>query len=1062
MKKFLLTCFALAIALSSFAQERTITGKVTSTEDGSSLPGVNVLLKGTTVGTATDADGKFSLAIPSTGGALIFSFIGLESKEVEIGDRTVVDVSLALDVTQLTEVVVVGYGTQAKRDLTGSIASITGKDIAAMPIQSFDQALQGRAAGVQITTPNGVLNNPPIIRIRGVNSISLSSFPLVVIDGVPTYSGDQSTTSAANNPLSNLNPNDIESIQVLKDASASAIYGSRATAGVILITTKRGSKGKSRLTYDSWVGWTKPTNLIDVLNAQEYMDHKNEAVRNLNDNQNLTGQPNANREGFLPSYDADGNLVDTDWYKYVYQTGFSHSNSISISGGSDQTTYYMSVGHTAQKGIVKTNEFKRSSFRVNLDHKMLDRVTFGTNFAFANNWNFGPNTGSLPGQAFSTAGVGRLPIVLPPNTPVYNPDGSYHTSGAGLGPGANINPTIVAPAAPTALAPGYYNPKLILDKNKQSSESNQFQGSVYANIEIIKGLNLRTSFGVDVIGYEDLLFYTGLGGDGYSANGQAINAYRTNKRWVQQNTLQYDKKIAENHNISVLVGHEEQYTKIDRWGANRTTLGDIFYETYQGTFTNIAAANNLQTENYLLSYFSRVNYDFKKKYFLSFNGRRDGYSAWEQKWGNFYGGSLGYAISEESFWNTNGILSNLNFFKIKASYGQVGNSQGASDFGSLQTYGGGLYGAIATLAYTQAGNTALSWETSKKTDVGFEFGILQDRIQGEFAYYENLVDGLILNVPQAPSKGIPGNAIFANVGSMINTGIEFSIKFNAIRNSDFNWTVSANFTTLKNEVLTLTGQDNERIPTATSGLETVNFTEVGQPAGYIRVMESGVNPLNGRRTVQKADGTVAQYNHSATAANGGGWTDVATGLPTSAPSQLVDGKIYNSLPTYYGGFDNNFSYKNFDLGLFLQFSGGNYIYNGTKAGLHDQRFWNNAADMTDHWTPENPNAKWPRPVYGDNVSNGSALAISENVEKGDFVRLRNVSLGYSIPKSLLEKVKISSARVYVQGQNIFTITDYTGFDPEISVNGNSNTGSSVDRNSVGMAKTFTAGINIGF
>ncbi len=1072
MKKILLTCFAFVFALVSFAQERTVTGRVSSTEDGSSLPGVNVVLKGTTIGTSTDANGSFTLAIPAAGGALVFSFIGLEAREVPIGDRTVVDVSLSLDITQLSEVVVVGYGTQSKRDLTGSVASVSGKDIASMPVQSFDQAMQGRAAGVQITTPNGVLNNPPVIRIRGVNSINLSSSPLIVVDGIPTFSGDNSSNNAANNPLSNINPTDIESIEVLKDASAGAIYGSRAAAGVILITTKKGTKGKTKVSIDSWMGWTKATKLIDVLNAEEYMMMKNEGVRNLNANiLAATGVNGTNIEGFLPSVDAAGKPIDTDWYDHVYQTGVSRSNSVNFSGASESTNYYVSVGNTKQEGIIKTNEFRRTNLRLNLDHKLSKRISLGTSLGLSNNLNEGPNSGSLAGAAFGTSGLGRLPLVLPPITAPFNPDGSYsvyrayNTNGTPVATAGGIGSWgILNPATGNPLVMNYGNAVLQLDKNYGSSESNQMAGSVYANIEIVKGLNFRTLYGIDYLSFEDKTFSSSLGGDGWTTVGAATNTFRTNKRWNWQNTLQYDTKLAEKHNVSVLLGSEEQHTEIDRWGAQRTTATDILFESFQGNYTNIVPVNSLQTENYLLSYFGRLNYDFSKKYFASFNLRRDGYSAWAKKYGVFYGASVGYAISEEGFWKDNSFLSTINYFKIKGSYGEVGNSNGINDFASLQSYASGLYGSIGTLGYSNAGNPLLTWETSKKTDVGFNFGILEDRIQGEFSYYENLVDGLILDVQQAPSKGIPNNGnptnvIAANVGTMLNKGIELSLRFNAIQTDRFEWIISGNFTSLKNEVTKLS-TEGERIGTATSGLETANYTTVGKSAGSIlAVTSAGVNDANGQRVVRKADGTLVQYNH------GIGWTFVETGVlvPTAQlPNQLNDGQYYNALPTYYGGLDNTVKYKNFDLGVFLQFSGGNYIYNGTKAGLRDQRFWNNHTDVLNRWTPENPGGTVPRAVYGDNVSNGSALVISENVEKGDFVRLRNLSLGYTIAPSLLSKLKISNARVYVQAQNLFTITDYTGFDPEIASNGNSNTGSSVDRNSVGQAKTFTAGINLTF
>lgn len=1068
MRKLLLLKNVLIILLAliagvAYAQDRTVTGKVTSADDGTAVPGVNVVVKGTTNGTTTDADGNFRLSVPASGGVLVFSFIGLTTEEINIGDRTIVDVSMRADVTQLSEVVVVGYGTQAKRDLSGSIATVSGKEIASLPVQSFEQALGGRAAGVSISIPNGVMNNAPVIRIRGVSSMSLSAFPLVVIDGIPTFSLDASTNSAANNPLANLNPADIESVEVLKDASASAIYGSRAANGVILITTKKGAQGKTRVTLDSWVGATEAFRLFDVLNAQEYMDMKNEGVANLR--ANLLRINPSTPASQLPTLNAfqpliiNGETVDTDWYKHVYRTGFSHSNSLGISGASDKTNYYVSIGYTAQGGMLKRNDFDRTSARVNLDQKVTRTISIGTNVSYSNTMNEAPNTGSLPGGAFATAGLGRLPLVLPPNVDPYNIDGTFHLSGAGLGPGNNLNPVGAG-----GLVTGYHNPDLILAKNTFTSESNQIQGSVYANWEIVKGLNARTMFGINNVTFEDLSFQTALGGDGYNAGGSATNLYRTSKRWNWQNTLQYDKSF-EKHNFSVLLGGEQQYTKTDRWGAVRTQIADDYFESFQGNFTNIAvSANNFQGENYLLSYFSRINYDYNKKYFASINLRRDGYSAWgAEKWGNFYGGAVGYTISEESFWKDS-PLSKISFMKLKASYGEVGNSQGINDFASLQTYASGLYAGVATLGYSQAGTPLLTWETSKKTDIGFMYGILNDRIQGEFTWYKTVVDGLILDVPQAPSKGIPNvpnpaliNTIPANVGIMQNTGIEFSIKFNAITTPDFRWTTNLNITTLKNEVTKLNNPD-ARIANTTLGLETVNYTTEGRSIGSLLAVPSvGIDERNGRRMFEKIDGTIVEYDHQ-----GSGWTDLA-GNAVAAPSQIADGRFYGPvLPKYFGGFDNTFNYKNFDLGVFFQFSGGNYVYNGTKAGLRDQRFWNNHTDIFDRWTPENPGGKLPRVVYGDNVSNGSALVISENIEKGDFIRLRNVSLGYSLPKSLLEKASINSLRVYGQIQNAIMFTKYTGIDPENQANGNSPNGAGVDRNSVGQARTYTLGLSLSF
>ena len=484
------------------AQQRTLTGRVIGS-DGVGLPGVTVLVKGGSQGTATDIDGKYNLAVPPTAATLVFSFVGYDSREAKIGEQTTINVTLTSNPTGLDEVVVVGYGTQSRRDLTGNVASVAGKEIATLPVQSFDQALQGRAPGVNITTPNGVLNASPVIRIRGVNSISLSGSPLIVIDGIPTYSGNLSAVSSVpNNPLSNLNPADIESVDVLKDASATAIYGSRGSNGVILVTTKSGKKGQSHLAYETWVGLSTPVRLYKVLGAQDYMDIKNEAVRNLNANRAALGAPATNVEGFRPSYNADGSLVDTRWYDYIYRTGVSTNHSLNFSGGTDKTSYYTSVNYSNQKGMIKNNEFRRYAARLNVDHKLFNRFTVGVRFNYSNTRNLSPNTGSVGDAAFGSAGIGRSPLVLPPNVSAYNPDGSYNVNyalyGAGIGPGANLNPTSTTGAP---LLPGYYNPVVDLENSYFSSEGNEIQGNVYANWELVKGLNLRTTFGIDNIAF---------------------------------------------------------------------------------------------------------------------------------------------------------------------------------------------------------------------------------------------------------------------------------------------------------------------------------------------------------------------------------------------------------------------------------------------------------------------------------------------------------------------------------------------------------------------------------
>ena len=1058
MQKLLLFFFSLVFALTAtdlLAQNRTVSGTVTG-PDNNSIPGVTVLVKGTSQGTSTNADGRYELQVPTSATTLVFSYVGYDSKQVVIGSQSTVNVALATNTTGLDEVVVVGYGTQSRRDLTGSVATVAGREIANTPVQSFDQALQGRASGVNITTPNGVLNNPPVIRIRGANSIALSSSPLFVIDGIPTYSGNNSAVgSVPNNPLANIAPEDIENIEVLKDASATAIYGSRANGGVILVTTKRGKKGQARLSYDAWAGISRPVRLYDVLNAADYVSLKNEAVRNLNENRRLaTGTLGTNVEGFGQVTAA---AADTRWYDYIYRTGFSNNHNLNFSGGTDKTTYLASVGYSNQKGMLVRNDFRRYSTRVNVEHKLFDRLTLGARVNYSNSLNSSPNSGSVGDGAFGTAGLGRSPLVLPPNISPYNADGTYNTNGAGIGAGPNINPGTGA-----ALLPGYYNPVVDLENNYFTSESNQLQGALYADLELIKGLHLRTQYGIDNLNFEDKAYYTSLAGDGYSTIGSASDYYRTNKRWNWQNTAQYDLTAGE-HNFSVLAGNEQQYTEVQRWGATRTAVADPFFTTFQGNYINIASSGNSQGANYLVSFFGRFTYNYGHKYLFTATGRRDGYSAWYNKFGNFYGLSAGYVVSEEGFWKNAGIANTFDFLKLSGSFGTTGNNQGIYDYVSLPLYGSFLYGNTGTFYYTQGANPNIGWEKSKKTDASIAFGFLQSRLTGDATFYYNLVDGLILDVPQAPSRGIPGNSIPANVGSMRNKGFEFNLRYDVLRNKAFNWTVSGNLTTLDNRVLSLL-YDGQQIAGSTSGLETANYTTVGRPIGSIlAVPNAGVNPANGQRMLVKADGTVVQYNHLGT--TGTGWTVVSTGANTTSPTQLADGQYYGPvLPTFYGGLDNTFRFKGFDLGVFIQYSGGNYIYNGTRAGLHDQRFWNNNVDIKNHWTSatETPNAEWPRLVYGDNVSNGSTIVMSQNVEKGDFIRLRNVSLGYTFPSKAISGLKLSNARLYVQVQNAALITKYSGIDPEISVNGGSNLAPGVDRNSVGQARTYTAGLNVSF
>jgi TonB-dependent starch-binding outer membrane protein SusC len=1060
MKKAYLLLGTLLCCLLVWGQNKTITGKVTD-EKGAPLSGVSVQVKGSNTGTSTGEDGSYTISVAPDARTLVFSFVDRERREVNIGAQTQISLSLLPNDRSLQEVVVVGYGTQRRTELTGNISTISGAKLRDQPVQSFDQALSGRAAGVNINIPNGVIGSAPVIRVRGVNSISLSSSPLIVIDGVPAFSGDFGGTSTSNNVLSDLNPADIESIEVLKDAASAAIYGSRASAGVVLITTKKGKGGRAKVAYDSWAGWTKAYNLIEVLNAQEFTNLKNEGLNNAGT------PPNGTTRGFYLTNDAAGNPISTRWYDHIYRTGFSHNHNLSVSGANDNTNYYFSAGYTDQQGMFRNNDYNRISGRFTLNHKVSEWLNVGGTFSYAASQNQGLSTGSN-GASFNTGGAARLGIVLAPNVAPYNNDGTYNLSG---------NNTIGLMNNKSAL--NFYNPVYLLNNNRFFSRNERILANVYGQINLLKGLSFKTLYGIDNLTVQNEDYRSALHGDGVQFAGAIQNTIQRPRRWNWQNVLNFNTSLANKHNISAIAGIEQQYTLTDRWGADRRISTDPQFNTFQGGFADIALPTlpfiPILSENFLQSYFGRVNYDFDKRYLFSFNIRRDGNSAFAQKWGTFYGGSAGWAISEEAFWKASSLANAISTLRLRGSFGEVGNYSGINDFPYQGFYASGLNGAFPAIWYTQVFNPNLTWEKSRKLDVGINLGFLNNRFTLDVAYYRNNISNMVLFEPAAPSRGIPApvgipsNSILSNVGSMVNKGVEISLGGTIIQGREFSWNSNFNITTLQNSITALSN-NNADVLIATGGLEQVSMLRVGQSIGSFYVVQTeGVNPDNGQRIFVLRDGTRVQYNHAAPVASR--WTKVSDGSVSRPASQAADGVLIGpALPKWFGGFDNTFRWKGLDLNVLLYFSGGNYVYNGSKAGLHDNRNWNNAKDALNRWTKPGDNAQWPRVVFNDNISNGSSFPISNNVEKGDFLKVRNIALGYTLPRSWTQRARISSVRIYVAALNALTFTKYSGFDPEIQ----SNTGAavaneqvvngapSVDRNAAPLSRTFNVGINIGF
>ncbi|WP_130856580.1 SusC/RagA family TonB-linked outer membrane protein [Olivibacter jilunii] len=1035
-------------------QQRSVRGVVTD-EQGQPIPFAAVKIKGTTLVTSTNEKGQFVINNLPPDAILIITYMGYRPTEVPVSGKAEVNLQMEPVAAELNEVVVVGYGVQRKEEFTGSATRIGGEKLADQPVQSFDQALAGRASGVNIAQPNGVLNNAPVIRIRGVNSISQSSYPLIVVDGIPINAGESVSSNAnvTNNPLGDINPADIESVNILKDAASTSIYGSRGAAGVMIITTKRGKTGKARVNYEGWTGISNPVRLPTMLNAAQFMEIKNEAVLNSKILSGNADNDNVASAYFFPTYKEDGSLVDTRWYDETYRTGFSHNHSLNVTGGSEDTKYFFSTNYSDQKGFIRNNEFDRIGVRFNVDHNLTNwlKLTGGANYTRSNNQS--PNTGSLRGNAFLLTGIARLAWLTAPNVSPYNPDGTYNiassTNSMGMG-----NNTVVS---------NFYNPTALLGLNRYDAQNDHIIGNVGATVTLLKGLDFKTSYALDWTKVENKTFESALHGPGFTPQGNAVNTINNINTWNWSNTMSFRRAFGQ-HNLSLLGGYEVQHFYFNRWGATRTQVSDEYYENFEGSYGRIIPFGSmLDAESSLISYISRINYDFDKRYFLTINFRRDGNSILGEKtkFGNFGGASIGWTLSEENFYKGSSLAETLNSIKLRGSWGRVGNANNPNKFASLNLYESALYGDAPMLNYYQAGNSGLEWETSDQTNIGADLGFFNDRLQVEMTYFYNNVNGLILNAPQTPSKGIPNNGIMLNVGSMYNRGFEFTFNARVLEQNGFTWNSSFNFTTIKNRVTALAEGNADIVGSTSTAAEATNITRVGYSVGSLYGAKTdGVNPETGQRIFINRAGERVQYSH-AVAAGESRWTYL-----DGSPAQAISGADYyllgNALPTWYGGFDNTLQYKNFDLNLSFVYSGGNYIQNGTKATLRDQRFWNNYTEIYDRWTSPGQQTDIPRLVYGDVISNGSSYPISENVEKADFLRLQTASLGYRLPTKLLGKSGISSVRFYGQVFNAFIITGYSGSDPALSSNGNDNLTPGVDKNSVPQARTFTLGVNVGF
>lgn len=1040
----MMTLLCLVMGISWASAQTHITGVVVSGDGGEPIMGASIIAKGTTIGTTTDAEGKFSINLPAKAKVLVFTYIGMTTQEKEAQNN--MRVEMMPNEKAIEEVIVIGYGTQSAKTVTSAVSSVKGEAMKDAANVSFDQALQGRATGIQITSPAGIVGQPPIVHIRGVNSITSGTNPLYVVDGVPMISGDIALSGQANG-LSDINPADILTIDVLKDAAAGAMYGSRAANGVILITTKSGSKGSAKVSYDAWVGYSSPTNLIETMNAQEYVNYKNNAVKNRfgTDNYDLTTnlETTDGTKAFNLMKDSKGNIIDSNWADCVFRNGLTQNHTVSASGGTDKAQYFISGNYVDQKGMVEGDTYDRLGLKANLNVKATDYLKIGTNFNIATSTTSAVDA-ARSGSNFAVGGFPRLALINAPNLPIYNEDGTpFYNEGGGLGYGANtIYSTFSNPA------------KLLSIGNGTDTDVDRLIANFYAELTPIKGLTLKTQYGIDNARTEDRVFWSPIHGDGFGNNGYAYNVSGSSKQWVWSNTADFKFNIGD-HNFNLLAGTEASQYNFASWGIEKIDLTDIKYTDEQGPFLTVSATGDDMKSNSLLSYFGRINYDYNAKYMASVNFRRDGYSGLgKAKWGNFGGVSAAWRISNESFFEPlTDIFSDV---KLKGSWGLVGNT----DIGSYPAksyFSSYYYGSNSVYQLGQIGDDNLKWESSMKYDAGLAFTLFKN-ISFDFDYYYTKTQDLILEVPQAPSKGIPNGSIKTNVGEMMNKGFEFTVSADVIKTKDFTWNTSFNFTTNANKVLALANGVTEILTSDESDLEYNNITVVGKSIGqlYLRPTK-GIDKETGRRifVTPKGDNVLYKFETNSYYYENG---DKYTG----SFEQVLAG---NTLPTYFGGWNNTLTYNNFDLTIFFQFSGGNKILNGTRATTSDNRYWNNSKDvLNNYWTSNRKNATYAYPVFGDNVSNGSKFPFTDWVEDGDYCRLKNVVLGYTFDtKNWSKTIGISKLRLYLQAQNLFVITGYTGMDPEVLSNVTKyNLGAGVDKNTMPQARVLTGGVNLTF
>jgi TonB-linked SusC/RagA family outer membrane protein len=1008
---------------------KIISGKITSAS-GDAIAGASVQLKNSSVGTSTNDKGEFSIPIQNEKSILIISNVGYKRQEVAVKNQSSLNIVLEEDNNQLSQVVVIGYGAVRKSDLTGSVASIKSEELKAVPVTSFDQAMQGRAAGVQVTQTSGKPGAEASIRIRGTSSINAGNEPLYVIDGLLVSSdGGDMTTGVTLGPrigaLAAINPSDIESIEILKDASATAIYGSRGANGVVLITTKRGKAGAGTVSLDAYYGQQEVANQLKVLTAAQFATLVNDAKLNAN---------------ATPVYVNPKNLgKGTNWQNELFRKAPMASYQLSFSGSDEKTKYSVSGGYFDQDGIIINSNFKRYSFRANLDRDVSKKLTIGTSVSYANI----NSTGVLTNNGTIVPGVVSSALLFNPVLPVYDSTvkGGYtfeNDRGKTLG-----------------------NPIADAKEYNSYTTSSRILGNVYARYKVSNDLEFKTSFGIDGFNQKENSFGPNFLKRTQASKGEASVGTVQGLTWLNENTLTYNKRWKDKHAITALAGFTTQKFRNESFFAYAFEFPDN-----RTGYHSIAAGLNPQkpfngeSQWTLVSYLGRINYSLLDKYLFTATGRVDGSSKFAEgkKYGFFPSGAFAWKLINEDFMRDVKFISDL---KFRMSYGVIGN-QAIPPYQSLALigpYGEGVfnsstgaevYTGLEPLSYV---NKNLKWESTKQLDIGTDISFFSNRLSITADYYQKKTFDLLLSTPIPTTSGFASTVL--NVGNIVNKGFDFDIRsYNTT--GQFKWNTSLNLSINKN---TITNLNTETDILLLGG----SLLRKGQPIGtFYGYIFDGIF-----QTDQEAASSPVLVGQEPTSSNP---ASVAKAGDRKYRDINKDGKIDandrtllgTAQPDFTFGFNNSFSYHGIELSIFFQGSQGNKMANFNNLDLLNFTGQNNvlAEAALNRWMPSNPSTKYPRALSSGSLDVG--VFSSSIVEDASYIRLKNVTLAYRIPANILNKIKIKSLRAFVGATNLWTSTNYTGYDPEANTYGQSTTLIGIDAGGYPQAKTYTVGINAGF